>query len=360
VLGLGIGGLPLDDEAVAVGIVRRAIEGGVNYLDLGLPYDIAAQERGVRLVGQALRDGYRQKVKLAAGLPARLIESTADLDDYLDKLLGWLGTDRIDFFLPGGLDRYTWPRLQALDVLPRAEAAITGGRISYLGFAFHDIYQYLREIIDAYNGWSLVRFQYSYMDIDHHPGTVGLGYAAGRGLAVVVSEPLKWGRLTRQPFPESVAAVWAGSPGGTPASWGLRWAWDQAGVSTVVTDISTIEELEEDLALADRSQPGSLTVSDEIFLGKLRDAYRKLRPVPCTACRGCMPCPRGIDAPRIFELYNDAVMYGDVATMRRIYSNERHRIEDCDECGACARACGFKIDIPGFLKKAQALLDGTE
>lgn len=357
-LGLGIDSLPAD-EAAAIGIIRRAVEGGVNYIDLGLPYDIGAQESRVRLAGRAFGDGYRAKVKLAAGLPALLINSARDLDSYLDKLLGWLGTDRIDFFLPGGLDRYTWPGLQALEATGWIEAALKDRRIGGAGFAFHDIYQYLREIIHGYDRWDLVRLQYSYMDVDHHPGTAGISLAAGSGLAVVVAEPLKGGRLTRRP-PEPVARVWAEAPGGTPASWGLRWAWNDPGVSTVVTGISTIEELEEDLALADRAEANSITINEEIFLGRLRDAYRKLRPVPCKACRGCMPCPGGIDAPRIFELFNDAIMYQDTATMRALYKNERHRIEDCDECGACVRACGFKIDIPGWLKKARTLFDEKE
>jgi predicted aldo/keto reductase-like oxidoreductase len=358
-LGLGTAQLTVRDEAAAIEIVRRAIDGGVNFLDLGQPYDTDAQGERVRLVGRALEGGYRDKIKLAAGLPAPLIGSARDIESYLDKLLGWLDADRIDFFLPGGLDRYSWPRLQSLDVLPRIEAAVADGRVGGPGFAFHDDFQYLREIIEAYDGWDLVQFQYSYMDIDHHPGTGGIGYAASSGLAVVVAEPLKGGRLTR-PAPGSVARIWAESPGGTPASWCLRWAWNHPGVATVVTDISTIEELEEDLALADRAEPGEITIAEEIFIGRVRDAYRRLRPVPCTACRGCQPCPQGIDAPRIFELYNDAVIYGDVDTMRILYKNERHRIKDCDECGACTRACGFNIDIPGFLKKAQALLKSTE
>jgi predicted aldo/keto reductase-like oxidoreductase len=353
VLGLGTARLPRHDEAAGIEIVRRAIDGGVNYLDLGLPYDAAAQEPVARLVGRALRGGDRPGVMVAAGLPMQLIGSAEDIDHYLDRLLGLLGTDRIDFFLVGGLDRYAWPRLQSLEILPHLEAAAAEGRIGRTGFAFHDIFQHLKEIIEAYDKWSLVRLQYSYMDIDHHPGTVGIGYAAQSGLGVVVAEPLKGGRLTRQP-PAPVAKVWAGAPRDwTPAAWGLRWAWNHPGVSTVVTDVSTMAELEEDLALA---EPGSITVGEEIFLGRVRDAYRKLRPVPCTACRGCMPCPQGIDAPRIFELYNDAVMYGDIETMRTIFANERHRIGDCDECGACAAACGLRIDIPGFLKKAQALL----
>jgi hypothetical protein len=359
VLGLGTARLPLHDRDTSIEIIRRAIEGGVNYLDLGLPYDLDAQESRARLVGQALADGYRQKVRIAAGLPALLFESASDPESYLEKLLGWLGAPHVDFFLLGGLDRYSWPRLRDLGVLGCLEKAGADRRIGSLGFAFHDVFQYLRETVAAYDGWSLVQLQYSYMDIDHHPGTGGIGYAASCGLAVVVSEPLKGGRLTRQ-IPETVSKLRADPPGGTSVSLGLRWVWNHPGVATVVSGVSTIEELEEDLRLADTAAPGGVSIEEEIFLGRMRDACRKLRPVPCTACRGCMPCPLGIDAPRVFELYNDAIMYGDVATMRRIYTNERHRIEICDECGACARACGFKIDIPGFLKKALALLNEKE
>jgi predicted aldo/keto reductase-like oxidoreductase len=84
--------------------------------------------------------------------------------------------------------------------------------------------------------------------------------------------------------------------------------------------------------------------------------FLKLRPIPCTACRGCMPCPQDIDVPRIFELYNDAIMYGDIGAERSIYSLEQHGIASCTECGACVNACGRKIAILDWLKTAHQLL----
>src|SRR3972149_6759711 len=142
------------------------------------------------------------------------------------------------------------------------------------------------------------------------------------------------------------------APRRPPAEWGLRWVWDNPDISTVVSDMSAMAQVEGNIALVDAIEPESLTVPEQVLISRVREAYRKLRPIPCTGCRSCMPCRRGIDAPRILELYNDAVMYGDIATARSIYRLERHRIDDCDECAACARACGRHIPIPEKLKIA--------
>ena len=229
------------------------------------------------------------------------------------------------------------------------------GRVDKLGFSFHDQFQFLRDIVDAYDNWNVCQFQYSYMDVDHHPGVSGLIYTADKGLAVVVTEPLRGGRLTKTP-PEAVAGVWASAPHKrTLAEWGLRWVWNHSEVSTVVCDMSTMEQVVANIALADSTEPDSLTIPEQILISRVREAYRKLKPVPCTACRACMPCPQGIDVPRIFELYNDAVMYEDVATARTIFNIEGHHIDDCNECGSCVNACGRKIPILDWLSAAQEL-----
>lgn len=362
-LGFGTARLPMIagdpnriDEVEAAEMLRYAIDNGVNYFDLGYPYDLTRHEQVSRIIGRALRDGYRKKIKVTATLPAYPINASADFDSYLSRQLEWLEAGSIDFFLLGGLNRENWPRLQGLDILKRAEAAVADGRIGRIGFSFHDHFQTLREIIGAYDGWSVAQFQYSYMDVDHHPGIGGIRYAAEKGLAVVVTEPLRWGRLTKEP-PESVAVIWEQAPPGrTLAGWGLSWVWNHPEVSVVVSDMSNIEQVRENVALADSAEPDSFSVSEQIIIGNIRDAYRALKPMPCTACRGCMPCPLDIDVPRIFELYNDAVMYGDTETGRYFYKYERHDIDICTECGVCAAACGLKIPIMDWLKKARELL----
>jgi predicted aldo/keto reductase-like oxidoreductase len=273
-------------------------------------------------------------------------------------LLKLLNLDSVDFLILGGLNRFTWPKLQGIDVLGRVERAIADKRIGYIGFAFHDQYQFLREIIEAYDNWTLCQFQYSYMDIDHHPGVSGLTYAADNGLAVVVAKPLLGGRLN-QKVPEAIAKIWAAAePKRSPAEWGLRWVWNHPEAATVVVDMSSLEQVKANTALADGAKAESFTVPEELVISRVRDAYRELKPIPCTACRGCMPCEQGIDAPRIFEIYNDAVMYHDTAMAREIYRLEKHNLDDCNECGTCVNKCGLRIPITDWLKKARGLLAG--
>jgi hypothetical protein len=343
------------NETEATGMLRYAVDHGVNYLDLGYIYDTGQREQLTCFISRVLKDGYREKIRIAASLPAAIIKSGQDVERYLNKQLRLLQIDRLDFFLLAGLDRQTWPELPAGDVWRRVETAIADGRLGHLGFAFHDDFQTLRTIVDAYDNWTLSQFQYSFMDVDHHPGTAGLKYAADKGLAVVVAVSLKGGRLTDN-IPESVAGIWGGTEiSRSPAEWGLRWVWNHPDVVTTVVDMNNIEQVKENIALADNATADSLTVPEELIINKVRDAYLDLRPIPCTACRGCMPCPHNIDVPRIFELYNDAIIYDNLEIPRAIYRDEGHRIQDCDECGSCVKACGRRIPITKWLGKARRL-----
>jgi predicted aldo/keto reductase-like oxidoreductase len=360
-LGLGAARLPLSgsdtagpDEAESIKLIRYAIDRGINYLDLGCLYDIGRHKHLTRIISRALRGGYRQKTRLTATLPSFLISSPPDFEGYLNKQLEWLGEDGVDFLIFGGLNRESWPRLKALDALGWAEKSMSSGRIGHLGFSFRDHYQALREILADYDNWTLAQFQYSFMDADRQPGVSGLKYAADKGLAVVAAGPLRGGRLAKEP-PGPVAKIWANAPEKRPpAEWGLRWVWNHPEIATVVSDMGTTAQVAENAALADLAEPDSLTVAEEVLISRVREAYRRLQPIPCTACRGCMPCPRGIDVPRLFEIYNDAIIYGDIETARVIYRAEKHDIDSCTECGICV--CGREIDIPDWLKKARRLL----
>ena len=367
VLGFGVMRLPLIDEdpehineAESIKMIRYAIEHGVNYLDLGFPYDMRQHELKTRMISQALQDGYRKKVKIAGTMPSLFVHSSFDFDRYLNEELQWLHMDRIDFYLLGRLNRENWPRLQELDVLGWAGGAIMDGRIDKLGFSFHDHFQVLRNILEAYDKWALCQFQYSYMDVDHDPGVSGIKYATEKGLAVAVTEPLKLGRLAKEP-PEPVAEVWASSKQKrTLAEWGLRWVWNHPEVSVVVSDMRTMDQVIENIALANSAEPDSLTVQELVLISKVREAYRKLRPIPCPSCRACMPCPQGIDVPHIFELYNDAIIYNDAKTARFLYCSEHHRIDTCTECSACENACIKRLAVMNWLRTARQLFNSCE
>lgn len=345
------------NQAEAIKMIRYAIDHGVNYLDSAYGYHDGNSEV---VVGKALKDGYREKVRVATKLPCFLVSSYVDFDRLLNEQLKRLQTERIDFYLLHGLNNVEWPKVRNLGVLKWAEGAMADGRIGYLGFSFHDTYDVFQEIIDSYNNWILSQIQYNYMDEELQAGTRGLEYAHKKGLAVVVMEPIRGGRLTRTP--EKVAKIWASaSVQRKPQEWALRWVWNHPEVTLALSGMSTKEQVEENVAYAEYSQPHNLKADDLALIGRVRDAYFSLNPISCTACRYCSPCPNGVDIPRVFDFYNEAMIYNSAAEQRKKYSDprmfrEENRADKCIKCDQCADKCPQKLPIPDLLEKAHAFL----
>jgi predicted aldo/keto reductase-like oxidoreductase len=349
------------DESEAIRMMHYAFDHGVNYVDSAYGYHKGNSEV---VIGIALKDGYRKKVRVATKIQARDTNSPEDFDRLLNEQLKRLQTDKIDFYLLQHLNRVNWPKMRNLGVLKWADRAIADGRIGYFGFSFHDTSELLQEIIDAYDNWTLCQIQYNYMDEEFRAGTRGLDYAHKKGLAVVVMEPLRGGRLTRPP--EQVAGIWANATvQRTPQEWGLRWVWNHPEVTVVLSGMSTMEQVVENVAAAERSSPHNLTVDELALIGRVRDAYRSLGPTSCTACRYCMPCPNGVDIPRVFGYYNEAVIYSSPSRLRTYYRDpdmikEEERADKCIKCEQCIEKCPQKLPIPELLEKAHAFLTEKE
>ncbi len=344
------------DEAEATRMLRTAIDGGVNYVDTAYLYHRGNSEP---FVGRALQDGYRQRVRLATKSPVWLVEKPEDFDRFLDEQLQRLQTDFVDFYLLHSLDAGSWGKVKELRLLERAERALADGRIHYLGFSFHDSYEVFREIVDSFD-WTFCQIQYNYMDEENQAGRRGLEYAAGKGLAVVVMEPIRGGQLARTPPPE-VQALWdSAERRRTPADWALQWVWNQPEVSLLLSGMSTMEQVVQNLASAERSGPGTLTADELALIARVRDVYRRLRPIPCTDCQYCQPCPNGVSIPRIFEIYNDGQVYGDMDSARMFYGwlKEEERADRCVECRECEERCPQSIAVVEWLARVHQALAG--
>ena len=201
------------------------------------------------------KEGYREKVKLASKLPVWLVQTADELDRFLNEQLERLQTDHLDFYLLHGLNKRTWPKIHELEVFNWAERAIKDGRFLYLGFSFHDDYEVFKEIIDAYDKWTFCQIQYNFMDTEYQAGTKGLKYAAEKGLAVVIMEPIRGGQLAKKP-PETVVRLWESAPiKRSPAEWALQWVWNQPEVSTVLSGMTTMDQVIENVESANRSDP---------------------------------------------------------------------------------------------------------
>ena len=342
-------------EPEAIKLIRAAIDGGVNYVDTAYGYHGGSSEW---LVGKALDDGYRNKVRLATKLWPPAVQTAADCDRLLNEQLEKLKTDHIDFYLLHGLNKTSWPKLRDLGVLEWSEKAKSEGRIRDLGFSFHDTIDVFKEIIDAYDQWTFCQIQYNFMDTEYQAGTEGLKYAAGKGLGIVVMEPLRGGALARKP-PAGAAKAYADSPiRRSQAEWAFQWVWNHAEVSVALSGMTTMDQVTENLAAADRSGPNRLSSEELAVIDRVREEYIKSCPVPCTGCRYCMPCPSDVDIPGIFSIYNDGYMYEDHRIARFHYRQlpKESQADKCIECHECEEKCPQDFDIPETLKKVHAWL----
>ena len=362
VLGFGAMRLPVRDqdppridEPEAIKMIRHAIDDGVNYIDTAYTYH---EKQGELLVGKALQKGYRKKVKLATKLPSWLVETSDDFDRFLDEQLEKLQTDHIDFYLLHALNSTYWPKLRDWGVLTWAEDAIADGRIGHLGFSFHDEFEVFKNIVDSYGRWAFCQIQYNFMDVEYQAGLKGLQYAAGKGLAVVIMEPLRGGQLTNQ-LPPSVANLWeSAAVRRSPADWALQWVWNHPEVSVVLSGMSGMQHVLENLDYADRSGAGLLSAKELTLVSKIREEYRRRVPVPCTNCKYCMPCPNSVEIAEIFEYYNDAHIYDNPIAPRFHYRNlsAEKQADNCVECFECEEKCPQGIAVVETLKQAHALL----
>ncbi|MFC2035862.1 aldo/keto reductase [Chloroflexota bacterium] len=364
-LGFGAMRLPLTgdnpedvDEPNSISMIRYAIDHGVNYVDTAYMYHSGRSEH---VVGQALQDGYRDRIKLATKLPAMLVESAKDFDRFLNEQLKRLQTKKIDCYLLHGLNSHSWSKIRDLGVLSWAEGAMVDGRIDHLGFSFHDDYKVFEEIVDAYDNWAFCQVQYNYIDVDYQAGRRGIEYATGKGLAVIVMEPLRGGKLSQKP-PDKVAEVWKTAPGKRdPVEWALLWIWNHPEVSMALSGMSTMAQVVENVKIADRSRPGMFTVDDLSLIYRVREAYSGSSPIPCTDCGYCIPCSSGVKIPSIFHIYNEAIIYDNPRLGRFYYRGpdglkEEERADQCNECNECVEACPQGIPIPKWLKEAHTLL----
>lgn len=360
VLGFGAMRLPIlnndmkqIDQPLATAMIRRGIDCGINYVDTAYPYHGGTSEA---LVGQALKGGYRQKVRLADKMPTWLVNSRDDMDRLLAEQLARLDDKRIDYYLLHSLNRGVWNKMKELGVLRWAKKQTAKGTIGSLGFSFHGPCSDFIKICDDHD-WDFCQIQYNYMDTTTQAGLKGLKHAASRGISVIVMEPLKGGRLAQSP--EQVKAILDAGDGGSPVSWALRWVWNDPKIPLLLSGMSTMEQVEENLKLADQARAGSFSAEELKTIDRVRSLYNRMVDINCTNCKYCLPCPAGVNIPRNFELYNDGYRYGNFGNPSFFYWNwfkPSERAENCVNCGVCEKKCPQEIQIRAELKKVREVL----
>ena len=348
-------------------MIRSAIDQGVNYLDTAYVYHLGASER---VLGQALQDGYREKVFIADKLFMTLVRKPEDFDKQLAKQLERLQTDCIDFYLFHGLNRNKFEKVREFKLLDKMVEAREKGLIKYIGFSFHDTLAVFKEIIDAFD-WDMCQIIYNYMDMGMQATTDGLKYAHDKGVGTVIMGPLKGGLLADPPE-EAIEIMNKANVKRTPVDWALQFLWNLPEVSTTLSGMETQQIIDENCAYADKSGVKTLSKEDLSVIDELAEIYKKKVLVPCNTCQYCMPCPSGVNIPDNFALLN--YFSHEKEGFRRWRVRRRYRkllaskAKDldsekingnatfCTECMECVEKCPMEIMIPEELKKAHAIL----
>jgi len=347
----------------SIELIRYGIDKGINYIDTAWPYHLGDSEK---ILGEALKDGYREKVYLVTKLPIFMVRKSKDFDKYLTIQMKRLQTDYIDGYLFHALNKGQLEKIKRLDLIKKMEEAKKEGQIRSIGFSFHDTLPVFKEIVDYYS-WDISQIQYNYMDTCVQATTEGLTYAHKKGIAIVVMEPLKGGTLVNPPL-NAIEILNSGEKKKTPVEWALQFLWNKPEISVVLSGMGSKKMIKENCEIADRSGVNSLTPQDQKIIDQLAELYRKQIKVLCTACGYCMPCPEGVNIPQNFACLNNVFL--EKSRYRRFQTKRAYKklkssknkvnlsIPDgnaklCINCGQCIEKCPQKINIPEELEKVK-------
>jgi len=343
------------DEQKAIRLIRRAIDGGVTYLDTAYVYLDRTSET---VLGKALRDGYRDRVTIATKMPCEYVHNRAEMEALLDEELKKLQTDHIDFYLMHGINREKWEYFKSIGAPEFFDDMKKAGKIRYKCFSFHGPYDEFEYIINDWD-WDMVQIQYNFMDVDNQAGTKGLELAGRLGIPVVIMEGLLGGRLAKAP--ENVQALYDAFPvKRSPVEWAFRWLCNHPEVATVLSGCNEAEQIDDNLRIFDTVEPGVMSAEELRLMDDVRAAYLSRTKIGCTGCRYCMPCPNGVNIPGTFSAWNNTSLYGIDPRQDWDFNQmlEKGETPDhCVACGACEAACPQHLGIIEGLKDAWSALN---
>lgn len=339
--------------------IMIAIQNGVNYFDTAYIYPGSEAALGEILE----KNGVRDQVYIATKLPHYLIKSRESLDKLFSEELKRLRTDHVDYYLMHMLtDTDTWNRLKELGLEEWIAEKKASGAIRQVGFSYHGNSDMFCHLVDAYD-WDFSMIQYNYMDEHSQAGRRGLQYAHEKGLAVMIMEPLRGGKLVSR-LPQEAKKIFSDYKiKHTPAQWAFRWLWNQPEVTVVLSGMNTDEMVQDNINTASTVEIGELGPEEEEILQNVVEAINSKMKVGCTGCGYCMPCPKKVDIPGTFAAYNRRYAEGkfqslvDYVMCTALRKNST-AASNCIECGKCEQHCPQGIEIRKQLKSAQKELEG--
>jgi len=360
-LGFGFMRMPVTaegkiDYTLSRAMMEGAVDSGINYFDTAMPYHGGESEI---FLGKELTPAIRKKVLVATKMPTWLVRSPADMDKFLDEQLVKLKTDCIDIYLLHALTLTRWDAMKKFNVLEFLERAKKAGKIRCTGFSYHDGLTLFKEIIDSYK-WDIAQIQLNILDYAYQAGIDGAKYAHERGAFVVIMEPMKGGILGIQI--EGVFSDIAEKYGWSKPTFVdlcLKWLWNQPEIGTVLSGMSTMQQLSDNIESAEEfiNGKGAITEKEQKLIVEIREEFDKRIRVGCTGCAYCRPCPSNVDVLECFRVYNNASISGNWKGFKSVYDNvifnqakQEKRASFCTGCGICETRCPQNLPIREKLK----------
>ena len=336
-------------------MLDAAYKGGVTYFDTAYPYHDGASEP---FVGRVLNKYDRSSYYLATKLPCWKVNTIEDAHELFESQISRLDKDYFDFYLLHALSKDSWKKMVNLGVIEFCEELKAKGRIRNFGFSFHDDYAVFEEII-SYRKWDFCQIQLNYMDVNEQAGMKGYLLAEKLGIPVVVMEPIKGSSIAA--FPGDITGIFQKiNPDASTASWALRWVGSLPNVKVILSGMSTMEQVEDNLKTFSPFVP--LGTDEMAAVDEVVKILNTRVNNGCTGCRYCMPCPSGLDIPYNFKVWNAYGIYGNKGQVRYDWGQDmqdQYKAKHCSECGQCEDACPQKIHIREDLKKLQSELDAV-
>ena len=333
--------------------IMCSVEKGVNYFDTAYAYPGSEECLGRILAENNARD----KVNIATKLPQYMVRSMKGIDKIFNEELARLQTDHVDYYLMHMFtDISEWERLQSYGIEDWISARKAEGSIRQIGFSYHGDTEMFLKILDAYD-WDFCQVQYNYLDETSQAGRIGVEAAEEKGIPVLIMEPLRGGKLVNLPLKAKRELSESGK-GYTAAELGLRWLWNQTGVTVVLSGMNSLEMVDENIRIASDVEPGSFDDSDFALVESVKKIIKEKERVGCTGCRYCMPCPSGVDIPGNFHHWNLMYIEGKKNPVRFEFARnvglqgKPGFASQCIGCGKCETHCPQHIQIREMLKKA--------
>ncbi len=351
-LALGCMRLPMKggeiDQVELNRMVDYCIEHGANYFDTAYMY---VDEKSELAIGKSLKRYNRKDFLLADKSPIYKMKTKDDVRKIFNEQLKKCQVDYFDFYMCHNINKNTVDTYRSVEMVEELKKLKKEGKIKYLGFSFHGTPQILKEVVNDYN-WDFAQLQINYLDWDVVKAQEQYDIVQKKGIPVIVMEPLRGGglvNLSEKPLKELKS-----NSTYTPAAFGLRWAASRENVVTVLSGMSNLEQVKENIETFIDFKP--MTKEEEELALKIAKIIQSQGEINCTACKYCLEvCPRGINIPALFALYNQYKVTNNKMLFKIYYESlgEEERADKCINCNLCNKNCPQNLEIPKLLAKIE-------